>query len=370
MEGLMAQKVEKKVFAIGLGYYDKSVVQYDKVFIHTEENNDAVLDFLDIIDKFFAYPKGNVILQIKEITKFIQHLEGVFIHKNHSGAAKFIHMIQENELQDDAFICIMETNAPPTNKEESFLILQLFSDDTLNSLNEEHRTPLTKVFAGLDTIPLSFGGLVLKDNEQISSYDKFPSWLMFNRPGRNRFAPGSFVRQGAHIGERNTLMMGVSVNFGAFVGNDNLLDGHCSIASCVQIANENKIGSFVSMEGVLSPVNEKPVIVGSNNFFGTRCRVGTGMVIGDGNFWGSNVDISKGTPLRDFRKGSGKYYGKYVKAGNKEGIQGANNTMIILNRSCRTFGNIDLYPGEFILTDNTPENQARFERNDDLNKNN
>jgi len=366
----MTQEVNKKVFAVGLGFYDGSVVQYDKGFIHTEKNNDAVLDFLDIIDKFFAYPKGNVILKIQEIADSIQHFEGVFTHKNHSGAAKFLHMIQELELQNDAFICIMETNEPPTNKEESFLILKLFSDGVLNSLNEEHRTPLTKVFAGLDTIPLTTGGIIPNTDDDIESYDKFPSWLMFNEPGTNRFAPGSFVRQGANIGLRNTLMMNVTVNFGASIGNDNLLDGHCSIASCVQIANENKVGSFVSMEGVLSPVNEKPVIIGSNNFFGTRCRVGTGMVIGDGNFWGSNVDISKGTPLRDFRRNSGEYYGKYVKAGNKKGIQGANNTMIILNRSCRTLGNVDIYPGEFILTDNTPENQARFERNDDLNKNN
>jgi len=366
----MTKKVEKKVFAVGLGYYDGPVVQYDKVFIHTEENNEAVVDFLKIVSNFFGYDSGNDILRISTIEKFTEHLQGVFQNENHSGAASFMNMIHENELEKDAFICIMETNTPPTNKEESFLILQLFSNGVLNSLNEGHRTPLTKVFAGLDTIPLSFGGLVLKDNEQTSSYDKFPSWLMFNRPGKNRFAPGSFVRQGAYIGERNTLMMNATVNFGAYIGNDNLLDGHCSIASCVQVGNENKIGSFVSMEGVLSPVNEKPVIVGSNNFFGTNCRIGTGMIIGNGNFWGSNVDISKGTPIRDFRKNSGEYYGKYVKAGSERGIQNANNTMIILNRSKRNFGKVEVYPGEFILTDNTPENQDRFERNDDLNKNN
>ena len=60
-----------------------------------------------------------------------------------------------------------------------------------------------------------------------------------------------------------------------------------------------------------------------------------------------------------------------MKAGDpKRGIQNASNTMIILNRSKRTLDKVKVYPGEYLLFDNTPENQKRFSRNDDLNKNN
>lgn len=355
-----------KVFAVGLGIKEGQIVRYVKAFVHTEQNNGLVQDFLRILRERLEYVEGNAVINMKGVD--LDALHQVFVETKHSGAAGFAKkaMKLKKKKRANAIICVMETNEPPTCLEESYLILELFSAGTLNALNPEHRNPLTKVFAGLPTIWMSIGGIPEDYHE---ARDKFPSWLMFKDPTDNRFAPTSFARYGSRFGSRNTLMMGAAVNFGVSIGNDNLLDGHCSIASCVQMGDRNKVGSFVSMEGVLSPVNEQPVIVGNDNFFGTRCRVGTGMVIGNGNFWGSGVDVSKGTPLRDLREDS-ETFGKYVKAGSKEGIQGADNIMVTVNRARRRVGNTWIYPGEYILTNNSEENRSRFERNDDLNANN
>lgn len=363
-----------RVFAVGLGFSSEEdgCIFYEKVFIHTEQNDFQVKDFLSIIKQEllvgctdFPYDGSNITISLAG--KDLSSLKQAFIEKNHKASVDFIGLIEQN-VEDIPIICIMTSNEPPTTLEESYLVLKLFSDGILNALNPEHRLPLTKVFGGLPTIEMSMAGIPC----EIGAHDKFLSWIMFNDFGNNRFAPTSFVRFGAHLGNGNTLMFGVSVNMGASIGDNNLLDGHCSIASCVQIGDLNKIGSFVSMEGVLSPVNEHPVVVGDNNFFGTRCRVGTGLVIGNNNFWGSGVDISKGTPLKDLRDSESLTFGGYVKAGSDDGIQGQNETMIIINRSRRNIPgtNVKLYPGEYLLYNNSEDNQSRFARNDDLNSKN
>jgi len=363
----------KPVFAIGLGFREQGYVRFEKVFCQREASgNDAgnvaaVQNFLNIAEKMLSYKKGNQVITLKGAN--MKQLKQTFEFHKHGGTVDFLKAAKGRKK--DAIIVIMATNEPPTNLEESYLIMELFSAGTLNALNPEHRNPLTKVFAGLPTIWMSIGGIPEDYHE---AHDKFPSWLMFNDPGTNRFAPTSFARYGACFGSGNTLMMGAAVNFGVSIGNDNLLDGHCSIASCVQMGDRNKVGSFVSMEGVLSPVNEKPVVVGNDNFFGTRCRVGTGLVIGDSNFWGSGVDVSKGVKLRDMREDS-KTFGQYVYAGTPEGIQGQDKTMLYVNRMVSYIGGdpergILAFPGEIVLIHNTKENQERFERNDDLNANN
>ena len=354
-----------KIFAAGLGVYSSQVIQYGKVFIEHEENHVPVDNFLKILSVFCDYNGGNVVLNLGNVD--LKQLKNELQNAKHSGAVETIeHLIEPLTDKSNAFICIMETNQPPENKEESYLILDLFSKGICNSLNDEHRLPLTKVFAGLATVPMSLAGIPQDVGE---CYDKFPSWLLFNDIGSNRFAPTSFVREGAELGNGNTLMMGVAVNFGAKIGNGNLIDGHSSIGSCVQIGNDNKIGSYVSMEGVLSPMNKQPVIVGNNNFFGSNSRIGTGIIVGDKCFWGSGVDISLGKPLRDFRQNS-ETFGQYVKAGDSNGIQSKDSLMITINSSVRQYHEMTIYPGEYLLHDNSEENQKRFENNDDLTSNN
>lgn len=354
--------MSNKVFAIGFGFKESPAIRYTKAFTHRDDNDEAMQDFLRIAREHLNYQDSSSVIKLHDVQ--LVELEKIFRDANHSGSAEFI--ASAKGRQKDAVICIMATNEPPTCEEESYLILTLFSNGTLNALNPEQRNPLTKVFAGLPTIWMSTGGI---PEDYREAHDKFPSWLMFNDPGTNRFAPTSFARYGAHFGSGNTLMMGAIVNFGVSIGDDNLLDGHCSIASCVQMGSRNKVGSFVSMEGVLSPVNADPVVVGDDNFFGTRCRIGTGIVVGNGNFWGAGVDLSLGSPLMDIRKDS-LTLGQYVKAGDQNGIQNSNDTMVITNNAKRTINGASVLPGEYLLDNNTHANQERFARNDDLNKNN
>ena len=356
---------DKAVFAVGLGFYeDHGVVRYKKAFTVNQVNAAAVTDFINILSDFYDYSGENEVFEMNMVDYMM--LLNSFENNNHKGSAEFINeMIKDDQLAN-AFFCIMHEDTLPENAAEAYLILELFSIGTFNALNEKHRTPLTKIFGGLQSVNMTIGGYPSYDTE---SSDKFVSHLYMRNPDTNRFAPTSFARYGAHFGKNNTLMMGAAVNIGVSIGDENLLDGHCSIASCVQIGHRNKIGSFVSMEGVLSPVNEKPVIVGDDNFFGTRCRIGTGLVIGNKNFWGSGVDVSVGTPLKDLRENSSTY-GEYVKAGSSKGIQSADNCMLTFNNSYRKINGVQVYPGEILLNWNNEKNQARFTRNDDLTENN
>jgi tetrahydrodipicolinate N-succinyltransferase len=358
---------ENSIFAAGIGLRNNQVITYGKAFIEHENNHDAVSDFLKIISVYCDYSNSNIVISLENID--LEKLKKELTNAGHNGSVEAIEKLATDTNKENLFICIMETNEPPKNIEESYLILQLFSDGALNALNEKHRTPLTKVFNGLPTIPLNASGYPVEAGEVVASNDKFINRLAFDIDLSNRFVPTSFARVGSHFGKRNTMMNGVAINFGVSIGDDNLIDGHASLASCVQLGSRNKVGSFVSMEGVLSPVNEKPVIVGDDNFFGTRCRVGTGLIIGNKNFWGAGVNLSKGTPLRDMRPES-KTFLQYVNASSENGIQGQNETMVTVNNAVRTIHGITVYPGEFLLNTNTPENQARFDRNDDLNSNN
>jgi tetrahydrodipicolinate N-succinyltransferase len=351
------KSIPDTVFAVGLGHKGKDCVFYDMVMTQQVSN------FLRIISERFDYKGGNTCLNMEG--KDFSYIETIFKRAKQNEIADFF---KNSAFKDKAktVICIMESNNPPENLEEAYLILKLFSNGVLNALNHDHRLPLTKIFASLPTIRMSNGGIL---GSTQGANDKFPSWLMFNDPLTNRFAPTSFARFGAHFGSNNTLMFGATVNIGVSIGDDNLLDSHCSVASCAQIGNRNKIGSFVSVEGVLSPINENPVIIGDDNFFGTNCRIGTGLVIGNKNFWGSGVDLSIGTPIRDLREGN-QNFGNYVKTGNPNSIQGQDETMVILNRAYRTVSGIQTFPGEYLLFKNSPENQARFDRNIDLTGNN
>ena len=277
----------------------------------------------------------------------------------------------------------------PENIDESYLVMYLFSEGKFSSLNENERFPLTEMFGALPTVEMSIDGI----DDGIGANDKIPSYLGYKDAGTNRFVPLSFVRYGAFLGENNTLMFGAHVNIGAKIGNGNLLDGSCSIASCAQLGDNNKIGSFVSVEGVLSPVNAKPVEIGDDNFIGSNCRIGTGLKIGNKNLWGSGVDLSIGTPIRDMREDSDTF-GEYVKAGDEQsGIQGKDQLMIILNKSVAVIADgkvhshvhditefrnesdkykteITVFPGEYLLYNNTEEMEKRFKRNDSLTSNN
>jgi tetrahydrodipicolinate N-succinyltransferase len=352
------------VFAVGYGHFKEGsdIPYFFKSFRMIKKNVLQVNDVLGIISEELEWDGSNAVIALTEA--MLPKLRAKFDSHGHKGSVEFIDSITS---EIGAFICLKKTNEAPKNLVEAYLILDLFSKGICNASNEHERFPLTKVFEGLETIELSGNGLPIKNDRPLGACDKFPSWLLFNEPGSNRLTPGAFIRQGARIGESNTFMSCATINFGVWIGNGNLFDTHCSIATCAQIGNDNEFGSFVSIEGVLSPINEKPVVIGNDNFFGIRCRIGTGLDIGNNNFWASGVSISVGTPLRDLREGS-KNYGQYIEAKNV--LQKANDLMIIGNNAVRYYNGIKVYSGEYLLFVNTKDNQLRFKLNEDLTINN
>ena len=149
-----------------------------------------------------------------------------------------------------------------------------------------------------------------------------------------------------------------AVNLAASVGDDNLIDSHASIASAAQIGDRNKIGSFVSLEGVLSPANARPVVIGDDNFIGTFARIGTGITIGNGNFIGAGVNLSLGTKLKDCRRES-PTKGTYLTV---EDINPNFEKLVLMpNNAVRSVEGVDVFPGEYLLMENTEDFMKRFE---------
>lgn len=192
--------------------------------------------------------------------------------------------------------------------------------------------------------------------------DKFPSLLSIRANelllDGNRIVPSAMIRDGVHVGKRNIFMFHVAVNIAAYIGDDNLIDSHASIASSAQIGSKNKIGSFVSIEGVLSPANAEPVIIGDENFFGTFVRIGTGIRVGNRNFIGAGVNLSLGTKLKDCR-GDSPTRGEYITV--REINDRFNDLAITPNNAVRSFEGVELVPGEYVLFANSPDFMARFE---------
>ncbi len=260
-------------------------------------------------------------------------------------------------------------------------LFNLFNEGALTGLNGLARKAILDSFGFLPNQELSAEGTFLTvggesstirsspalalGSAAVGGIDKFPS-LMSVRSERlkqdgNRIVPSVMIRDGVHVGRRNIFMFHVAVNIAAFIGDDNLIDSHASIASAAQIGNKNKIGSFVSFEGVLSPANAAPVVIGNENFVGSFARIGTGITVGDKNFIGAGVNISKGTKLRDCRQSSASR-GAYI---NVQELNGSFNGLVIApNNAVRSFNDVNLVPGEYILFENTPDFMARFEGDD------
>ncbi len=192
--------------------------------------------------------------------------------------------------------------------------------------------------------------------------DKFPSLLSIRANelllDGNRIVPSAMIRDGVHVGKRNIFMFHAAVNIAAYIGDDNLIDSHASIASSAQIGNKNKIGSFVSIEGVLSPANAEPVVIGDENFLGTFVRIGTGIRVGCRNFIGAGVNLSLGTKLKDCRSNS-PTRGEYVTA--RDLLGHFDDIAITPNNAVREFEGIGLVPGEYVLFANSTDFMARFE---------
>ena len=271
--------------------------------------------------------------------------------------------LKDGVLKDSQILLVSLERAekPSSIYQEAFveLLFGLFNDGIFRGSNTEQRQALLDSFTFLPNRFLTGEGEFLNTDSTIGAIDKFPSILSVRaekiKEDGNRIIPSAMIRSGVHIGKRNIFMFHAAVNIAAYIGDDNLIDSHASVGSAAQIGNGNKIASFVSLEGVLSPANAKPVIIGNKNFLGSFVRIGTGIELQEDNFIGSGVNISLGTKLRDCRAGATS---NYVSVSE---LLPMKNLAILPNNAERVFQGNDVLPGEYLLVENTAEFIARFD---------
>lgn len=107
---------------------------------------------------------------------------------------------------------------------------------------------------------------------------------------------GSFVRYGAHIGNRVVLMPSL-VNIGARVGDNTTIDTWATIGSGAHIGSNVHISGGVGIGGILEPRQDAPVIIEDNCFIGSRSIIVEGVHIGKGSVIAANSVITQSTRI-------------------------------------------------------------------------
>ncbi|HUF14239.1 MAG TPA: 2,3,4,5-tetrahydropyridine-2,6-dicarboxylate N-acetyltransferase [Longimicrobiales bacterium] len=122
-----------------------------------------------------------------------------------------------------------------------------------------------------------------------------------------RIEPGSFIREGATIGERVIVMMGAVVNIGAEIGAGTMIDMNAVVGARALVGRDCHIGAGAVLAGVLEPPSAQPVVIedevliGANAVVLEGCRVGQGTVIAAGAVVTADVPagvVAAGQPAR------------------------------------------------------------------------
>jgi tetrahydrodipicolinate N-acetyltransferase len=122
-----------------------------------------------------------------------------------------------------------------------------------------------------------------------------------------RIEPGSFIREGATIGERVIVMMGAVVNIGAEVGDGTMIDMNAVVGARALVGRDCHIGAGAVLAGVLEPPSALPVViedevlVGANAVVLEGCRVGKGSVVAAGAVVTADIPagvVAAGQPAR------------------------------------------------------------------------
>jgi len=99
------------------------------------------------------------------------------------------------------------------------------------------------------------------------------------------------LRAGSYMGDDSSIMPHGFANIGAHVGEGTMIDGHATAATCSRIGEGSHLGDGATLGGVLDPISQNPVYIGSDTSIGANCSITQGMYVGD------NVDVAEGTVL-------------------------------------------------------------------------
>jgi hypothetical protein len=127
----MAERTYILIYAVGLGFRNETYVDYAKTFTARNPSGEdpgnfvAVQDFMRIMQERLEYTQGNAVINLVGVD--LDSLHDVFTETGHADSAKFIKELMSlppDELED-AIICIMTEDNPPTRMEEESLLMQL-----------------------------------------------------------------------------------------------------------------------------------------------------------------------------------------------------------------------------------------------------
>jgi 2,3,4,5-tetrahydropyridine-2-carboxylate N-succinyltransferase len=115
------------------------------------------------------------------------------------------------------------------------------------------------------------------------------------------------VREGAYLGNDVTMMSPAYVNIGAHVGDGTLIDSHDTVGSASQIGEDVKLGANMLVGGVLSPVEDEPVIIEDGASLGGGSVITSGFRMGEDSVAGENTLLTPRLPVYDFPTGEVEY---------------------------------------------------------------
>ncbi|MCF7886212.1 MAG: 2,3,4,5-tetrahydropyridine-2,6-dicarboxylate N-acetyltransferase [Candidatus Marinimicrobia bacterium] len=111
-----------------------------------------------------------------------------------------------------------------------------------------------------------------------------------------RIEPGSFIREGAEIGDNCVVMMGAVVNIGAVVGKNTMLDMNTVIGGRAQIGDNCHIGAGSIVAGVIEPPSADPVVIHDNVMVGANAVILEGVEIGQDSVIAAGSIVTKDVP--------------------------------------------------------------------------
>lgn len=112
----------------------------------------------------------------------------------------------------------------------------------------------------------------------------------------SRIEPGSYIREGAYIGNNCVIMMGAVINIGANIGDGTMVDMNAVIGARGQIGKNVHVGAGAVIAGVLEPPSKTPVIIEDDVLIGANAVILEGVHVGKGAVIAAGSIVTKDIP--------------------------------------------------------------------------